>query len=172
MKKMCLIVLIICLISLTGCVKDDETSVISDGKKVNTDKMQHKHCTRTASAKDDIEVSLNYDIYYTGDILNIVQSEEKVTSSKKENLDEYENSYKKISTYYENLQYYDMVVNRDEKTVSIKTTINYDKVDIGKLLDIEGEEDNIIENGKAKLDKWLELAKKFGAKCTEVTDEV
>ena len=30
-------------------------------------------------------------------------------------------------------------------------------------------EDNIIENGKAKVDKWLTLAKKFGTKCKDVS---
>ena len=36
-----------------------------------------------------------------------------------------------------------------------------------KLLEIEGEEDNIIENGKAKVEKWLTLAKKFGTECED-----
>lgn len=172
MKKKVLLILGIVLLSLVGCEEENnKTSIISNNEKINTSKMEHKHCTRTATASDDIEVSLNYDIYYTGDILNIVHSEEKVTSSKKENLDLYEESYKKISEYYKDLEYYDFEVTRDENSTAAKITINYDKVDIGKLLDIEGEEDNIIENGQAKLDKWMELSKKFGTSCTDVEEE-
>ena len=48
--------------------------------------------------------------------------------------------------------------------------INYDKVDIARLLEIEGSEDNIIEDGVAKVDKWLTLAKRFGTKCELVED--
>ncbi|MBR2828112.1 MAG: DUF1307 domain-containing protein [Bacilli bacterium] len=171
MKKKVLLVLGIVLLSLVGCQESNKTSIISNNEKINTSKMEHKHCSRTATASSDIEVSLNYDIYYTGDILNIVHSEEIVTSSKKENLDLYEDSYRKISEYYKDLDYYDFEVKRDENSTGAIITINYDKVDIGKLLDLEGEEDNIIENGKAKVDKWMELAKKFGTSCTDVEEK-
>ena len=49
--------------------------------------------------------------------------------------------------------------------------INYDKVDVRKILSIEGEKDNIFENNKAKVEKWKSLAKKFGTKCEEVEEE-
>ena len=40
-----------------------------------------------------------------------------------------------------------------------------DKVDIDKLIEIEGEEDNIFENKIPKVSKWLDLSKKFGTTC-------
>lgn len=157
---------------VSGCEKNSKKNVIINGEPVNTESMKHKHCTREATAQDDIKASLNYDIYYTGEVLNIVESEEKVTSSKAANLDLYEESYNKIKSYYEGLAYYDVSVVRTNDSVTNRVLINYDKIDIGKLLDIEGEEDNVVENGVAKVDKWIELAKKFGTKCTEVTSEV
>ena len=39
------------------------------------------------------------------------------------------------------------------------------KIDTDKLLEIEGEEDNIIKDGKVKLDDWLDFAEQFGTKC-------
>ena len=110
-------------------------------------------------------------MYYTGEILNILKSEEKVISSDQDVLTTYENAYKKIHTNYAGLDYYDTEVVRGDTTVTSTITINYDKIDIDKLLAIEGEEDNIIENGEAKVDKWLTLAKKFGTKCEDVTEE-
>ena len=57
---------------------------------------------------------------------------------------------------------------KDDNSVTRDTTIDYEHVDIDKLLHIEGNEDNIIdENGKASLDMWLALAKKFGTVCNE-----
>ena len=145
--------------------------VTSAGEDVNVASMQHKHCTRSGSIDTGSEVSLNYDLYYTGEALNILKSEEKVISSDQDVLTTYENAYKKIHANYAGLDYYDTEVVRGDTTVTSTITINYDKIDIDKLLAIEGEEDNIIENGEAKVDKWLTLAKKFGTKCEDVTEE-
>ena len=168
MKKMGIITLLFVSFFLVGCEKQEK--VISNGEKVNVSKMQHKHCTRTASADSGVEVSLNYDLYYTGEKLNLLHSEEKVTSTSNESLDLYQNAYESIHQHYEGLEYYDTSVVRGGDFIASAITINYDKIDIGKLLDIEGEEDNIIENGEAKVEKWLALAKKLGAKCEDVSD--
>ena len=56
---------------------------------------------------------------------------------------------------------------RDGNSVTYTATISYDKININKLLQIEGEEDNIIKNGQAKLSLWLELASKVGTVCEE-----
>lgn len=164
-----LIILFICLVLVTGCNDDDK--VISNGKKVNTSKMQVMHCSRTGTAGTGMDVELKYDLYYTGDDLNILHSIEKVKSKKAENLDQYEEAYKKIHSNYEGLEYYDAKVERDETSVTSDITINYEKIDIAKLLEIEGEEDNIIKDGKAKVNEWVTLAKKFGAECEKETEE-
>ena len=104
---------------------------------------------------------MSYELYYTGDKLNILESTEKVIATKDSDLDTYQQAYEKIDSYYEGLEYYDTEVIRGDTSVTRKATINYD---------IEGEEDNIIQDGEAKVDLWLELAKKFGTKC-EVVEE-
>ena len=60
---------------------------------------------------------------------------------------------------------------RDDNSVTSNITINYDKIDIDQLLNIEGSKDNIVEDGKAKVDKWMSLAKKFGTKCKTIEEE-
>ena len=170
MKKINILVLLITIILLvTGCENNTSNKVISNGQKVNTSKMQHKHCTREGSVTNG-EVNLNYDIYYTGDILNILKSEETVISNLSSVLDTYENAYKNIHKNYEGLKYYDTSVERTDDRVTSTITINYDQIDIGRLIDIEGEEDNIFENKIPKVEKWITLAKKFGAKC-ELVEE-
>ena len=170
MKKISILVLILSLLLITGCENKKNTKkVISNGKPVNTAKMEHKHCTREANATN-AEVSLNYDIYYTNDRLNLLVSEEKIISASDEVLTTYENAYKGIHKNYEGLNYYDAKVVRGDTTVTNTITINYDKIDIDKLISIEGEEDNIFENKIPKVDKWITLAKKFGTKCEIVED--
>lgn len=166
-----LIILLIGIFLLSGCSTKEENKVESGGSKINVSSMQHKHCTRAATAGDGIDVSLSYDLYYTGEDLNILHSVEKVTSDKSSDLDTYEDAYKKIHANYEGLKYYDAKVLREKESVTSDITINYDDIDIAKLIEIEGEEDNIIENGKAKVDTWLTLAKKFGTTCEDVEAE-
>ena len=171
MNKKIFILILVCTIFLTACSsKKDETKVESNGEVINISSMKHKKCSRTGNAGSGIDVSLNYDLYYTGDILNILHSEEKVVATNESDLDTYEEAYKKIYKNYEGLKYYDAKVERGDTSVTSDLTINYDKIDIDALLSIEGEDDNIIENGKAKVDKWISLAKKFGTKCEDVDD--
>ena len=171
MNKKIFILILVCTIFLTACSsKKDETKVESNGEVINTASMKHKKCSRTGNAGSGIDVSLNYDLYYTGDILNILHSEEKVVATNESDLDTYEEAYKKIYKNYEGLKYYDAKVERGDTSVTSDLIINYDKIDIDALLSIEGEDDNIIENGKAKVDKWITLAKKFGTKCEDVDD--
>ena len=171
MKKSSIVLMIVLLsFLLLGC-SNSKNTVVSNGEKVNISKMVHKHCTREGDAGSDIEVSLNYDLYYTGDNLNILKAEEKVITEKEDSLSLYEDSYKKIHEHYAGLEYYDTSVVRDDNSVTSTIVINYDKIDMDKLLNIEGEEDNIIENNKAKVSKWLELAKKFGTKCKTVEED-
>lgn len=169
MKKISIIILFIAVFILTGCSNKKTEEIIIEGKKVNTSTMEHKHCTRQGTVTNG-SVSLSYEIYYTDDILNVLKAEEKVTSKESSVLDTYENAYKEIHKNYEGLSYYDTKVERNEDSVTSTITIDYDHVDIEKLIDIEGEEDNIFENKIPKVDKWLELSKKFGTKCEIVED--
>ena len=168
--KFLIFILLILTILVTGCEDKKDNNIISNGEKVSTSEMKHLHCTRKATASSDMKVSLNYDIYYKGENISILHAEDKVTSNNKENLDSYENSYNTIKSNYEGLNYYDQTVTRDENSVTNDITINYDKIDTDKLLEIEGEEDNIIVDKKAKLNKWLTLAKKVGTTCKEVEE--
>ena len=169
MKKTCIVLLVIIALLVTGCESKKEV-VFSNGEKVNTTKMGHKKCSRQATGGTGVDVNLDYDVYYKDDQLTLVKSVEQVISANSSKLDEYEEAYNKIYEHYKGLEYFDAYVDRGDTSVTSNITINYEKIDIDKLLAIEGEEDNIIENGQAKLSKWLELAKKFGTKCTDVEE--
>lgn len=90
---------------------------------------------------------------------------EEVVSDDADTLDEYETAYINIYKNYEDLEYYDTSVVRTSNSVTNDTIINYKKIDTNKLLEIEGEEDNIIKDGKVKLDDWLDFTSQFGMEC-------
>ena len=70
---------------VTGC--DEKKTVVSNGEKVSTANMEHKHCSRLATGGTGITTELTYEIYYTGDKLNIIESKEKVIANTDEDLD-------------------------------------------------------------------------------------
>lgn len=146
----------------SGGIKETDKNIIEETKDMTV-----LNCSREATAGTGIDVDLKYKIYYTGQYIEILHSVEKITSENQESLDEYETAYKNISENYKGLKYYDTTVTRDKNTVINDTTINYGKIDIDKLLEIEGEEDNIIKDGKVKVADWVEFAEKFGTTCVE-----
>jgi uncharacterized lipoprotein YehR (DUF1307 family) len=169
MKKIFIISSLVLVIFLICGCEDKTKEVIINGKSINTSSMEHKHCTREATA-ENAEVKLEYDLYYTGSILNLLKSKEEIISADDSVLNTYEEAYKKIHANYEGLENYDTNVARGDTTVISTININYDKIDIERLLNIEGEEDNIFENNVPLVSKWLELAEKFGTKCELVED--
>ena len=159
MKKVLVIISMILILGVTTACGATRTE---DGKKLVK---IHEHCTRTGTMQGNAQASLTYEIYYTGDILNKIESHEKVISSSKEILDMYEESYKGIHKHYEGIKYYDTDVIRTDASVESVMIINYDRVDVSKIIALEGEEGNIFENKIPKVSKWKELTKKVGMQC-------
>ena len=131
----------------------------------DTENMKKLSCTRDADAGAGIDVNLSYEVYYQGEYIQILHSKEQVVTDDQDVLDEYENAYRSVDKNYEGLEYYDTSIVRTDNSVTDDTVINYGKIDIDKLLAIEGEEDNVIKDGKVKLDDWLEFTEQFGMKC-------
>ncbi len=148
-------IVLVMVLLLAGC--GSNSSVSSDGVK---------KCTRTGTVTNG-STEMNYEVYYKGEYVVLLHSTEKIISDSSSVLDTYEEAYKNIFKQYEGLEYYDNKITRSSNSVTNEITINYEKIDMGKLLDIEGEEDNVIENGKVKLDTWLSFAKKYGVTCEE-----
>ena len=176
MKKLIYVsILILSIFILTGCEEKKENTsehqaikkIETDSGTINTKKMTQLYCTRNAT-HSGIETNIHYDIFYTGDTMNVIHSYEQIISADSSNLDTYEEAYKKIHAHYAGLEYYDTKVERGETSVTSEITINYDKIDKKRLLEIEGEKDNIFENGIPKYSKWIALAKKLGVTCEEV----
>ena len=175
LKKILISLLIVLCVFITGCSEEDlvqnnepivqKESVLDDIDSSGTGNL---FCTREAFASEGIDVELSYELSYKDGYVMILHAKEKVASNNSDSLDEYENAYRKIAKNYEGLKYYDITITRDKTSVINDTVINYEKIDTDKLLDIEGEEDNVIVDGKVKLSTWVSFAEQFGAKCEEV----
>ena len=179
MKKIIISLVVVLLFSfvfVTGCESNKEektdTTADSSGKIEDVDDLNSKSgtllCTRNAVV-DGGEGEFNYTIKYKNGILLNISSLEKVKSDDSSVLQEYEDAYKKIDDYYVGIDHYVAKVVRDDNSVTHTIDIDYERINIQELIDLEGEEDNIFENKKPMLKKYLELAKKTGVTCSEST---
>ena len=163
---------IVCFI--TGCETKKDTND-SDDKKDTIKSISdlssstgQLHCTRNATVEGG-SGDFNYYVDYNGDDITYITSIDSVTITDDAKRKEYEDAYLKIDDYYVDIDHYYSKVDVSGDTVTHTVKINYEKIDVSKLIEIEGEEDNIYENNKAKLSKYFDLAKKNGVTCSEST---
>lgn len=158
-KKYSFILIIILTVTLlTGC-NNNETSSNSSLASQGT-----LYCERAGTIENG-SVNFSYILHYKDDNIIELHSTEEVISEDSETLDIYENAYRSIFKAYEGLKHYDNTITRTNTSIKSYTVINYEKINIDDLLAIEGEEDNVIEDGKAKLSIWLDFAEQFGTTC-------
>ena len=111
-------------------------------------------------------ILIKYSIYYDGDYVTKTVSIEKVTSKNKDILKQYKEAYEKVFSNYKDIDYYENEVEQKGNTVSSVTVVDYKKVDVNKIIEIEGKEDNIFdEDGKVKKDTLVSFYKKYGVVC-------
>ena len=167
-----LLLIFVLLVSVvTGCEsKKEQTDNSSKVEKVDdlSNRKGTLHCTRNATV-DGGTGTFNYYVDYNGENITYIDSEDSVTIEDEAKRKEFEEAYKTIDSYYTGIDYYYAKVTVDGNTVTHRVKIDYEKVDISKLIALEGEEDNIYENNEPKLSKYLELAKKVGVTCSEST---
>ena len=163
MKKICIAILLgILVITMTACEQ-------KEGSNISTKGQIHEHCVRAGKTSDDSDVEMSYEVYYTGERINKIYSVERVNSTSQETLDLYEESYRKIHSYYKDIEYYKTEVIRTDETVTSIMDIDYDHINIKELEELEGTDDNIFENDIPKISKYKEFAEKFGVECEIVS---
>ena len=161
MKKIGIsLLLLVALLTVTACESKESTT--------SSKNQIHEHCTRTGIVTNG-EANLNYEVYYTGDRINKIESTERVSSESSDVLDTYEDAYRNIHEQYKGLKYYDTEVIRTDSSVTSKITIDYDHIDIDALITLEGVgENSIFENKIPKISKYKEFGEKIGLSCTPV----
>lgn len=153
-KIMPLLLVSICL--LTACTPKEER----DYKLIK--------CTRKAQATtgDNVEINLSYKIYYKDDYVKKVIATDEVRSSDSGVIDEYASSYKKIYASYDGLKHFSNKITTTTNSMTSVTEIDYAHIDTDKLLEIEGKENNVVnEDGKVPLKDFIAFYEKYGAEC-------
>ena len=172
------LIIFICLL-LCGCGKDKNIKIINMSSStasrsddpsynINVNGAGTLSCTRPAQVSG-LEGKFTYTITYKADKILTLHSIEKVSGNDSSRLDEFEEAYKKLKDRYKDVEYYNISVTRDEDSVIMDSSIDYDRADIDKIIEIEGNDNNLYgDDGKISLSKWYKFAKKVGTTCRGV----
>ena len=180
MRKSKLLIIVVLLLLVTGC-KNNEPEIINmsgtdeDFNEVAEYNINVKGSGRLQCVRDvnisGLEDDFRYSVTYKKGVITMLHSQEKVTGTNQSLLDEYEEAYKNIKEQYKGLRYYDITVTRDGNSVIYDTVINYEKLDMDKLREIEPDiegQDDIYKNNKLMLKTWWKFSKDMGMTCKGV----
>lgn len=164
MNRKNLLLIPILFLLVVGCSSNKETNL---DKKYNTKNLDYITCTRNTETTDSSSVKININVYYNEDkYIEILKSKEVVTSDNSDVLKQYKEAYEKVYSVYDDLKYYDNKVTYKNNTITSTTYINYGKIDMDRLMEIEGSDDNVkVTDGKIKLNDWKTFARKYGTEC-------
>ena len=140
---------------ITGCSSNSK-DIVNNGNVMT--------CTRSVN-KNGMKTSLNYKVYYEGDDVTRIKSEESIQMENNKSLKGYKEQIEKVYEPYKNVKFYNYnIAIRGNKLIS-KVDINYSKIDTNKLIEIDKANSQIITDGKIKVSSVKNLYEKLGATC-------
>lgn len=140
---------------ITGCSSKGK-DIVNNGNVMT--------CTRSVN-KNGMKASLNYKVYYDGDDVTRIKSEESIQMENNKSLKGYKEQIEKVYEPYKNVKFYNYnIAIRGNKLIS-KVDINYSKIDTNKLIEIDKANSQIITDGKIKVSSVKNLYEKLGATC-------
>ena len=138
MKKGILVLSLCGLLLFAGCGSNNDTEKVMK-------------CSRTTN-QDNVKMDLQYEVTYKGKYVTQVKSTENVTSDDESYLETLEDTISEMFKSYTNLDHYDIKTKINGNTLTSVTTIDYDKIDTKKLLEIDSSLGLLIKDGKISID--------------------
>ena len=173
-KNKLLIILFALVLIVTGCSKkeEDTTKTGSDTNTTVEDKTNTsdtKILTCTADKTDELGSTIEavYKVTYKDEYVDLIETEEKVTSDNSQVLDYYKEAIESIYLPYKDLDHYDYnVIQKDNQVIST-TKIDYSSIDTDKMIEINSAMKSLIKDGKIKVSdvKSLYESSQVGATC-------
>ena len=133
---------------LTGCGSEEKTM----------------SCSRSLN-QNGVEISLDYTVKYKGKYVTSVKSEEKVKSDSEEYLETLKSTLETQTSAYKDIKYYDIETKIDGNTLINTITINYEKIDTDKLIEIDSSVKQLIKDGKVAVDDIEKVYEAAGITC-------
>lgn len=123
-------------------------------------------CRRTMVSGNDV-VTATYNVWYQGEIVSKIKSIESLTSSNESTLEDYREKMSTLYSPYSGIDYYNYNINQKGNQVSVTLDVNYEKVDVEKLISIDPNNESFFHEGKVYLSTLLDLYENVGVICDE-----
>jgi len=150
-KKFLLSILLVATLVVTGCGAKEEAKTLN--------------CSLKGTVIEGVETSSNYKVTYKGDYVQVIETEEVVTSDDSEYLELVKQTVEKMYSPYKNVEHYNYDVKVSGNTLTSITKIDYNKIDTNKMLEINSAIGTLMEDGKLKVSDVEALYKQMGITC-------
>lgn len=153
MKKRALIIIsffLVCTMFLTGCGTEETKKMV---------------CTRVID-QNGIKMDLRYEATYTGDVVSLLESTEKVISSDTTILENYQTILTQTYAQYDDIKYFDVDITIDGDTLTSHVLINAEKIDADEFIKIDSANANYYSDGKMLITNVEKAYTSLGATCT------
>lgn len=124
-------------------------------------------CTRNATIAEDTTLNVEYTVTYQGDYVKKIYSNEKTSSDNTEYLNQMKTMVENTYAPYKDLEYYDYNIQIEGDTLTSQLTIDYDKIDTDKMIEIDSANATLIKDGKVKVEDIKAQYNNIGAICEE-----
>ena len=158
MKKYLMFIVLISFL-ITGCfnkkTNDNENSV----EEITT------VCSGKQNIKEDVSVDTEYEIKSKdGKVITLI-STEIITSNDTEYLNTTKEDIEKTYSIYKDINNYEYNITLENNKLISKTKINYEKVDLKKLIEVDPANENVIVNDSVNLKTLKDMYESLGNKC-------
>lgn len=154
-----------CLL-VTGC---SSTKEVKEEKQPTSKETQQEtktmSCTRTAKQDENTSFDLKYTVKYTGNYVNSIASKEVVTSNDTNVLNQYKTQVESIYKPYKDVDNYYYNVRIENNQLISETSIDYDKIDTDKMIEIDSANAQLIKDGKISINDLKTVYASFGITC-------
>ncbi len=144
-------------IVIPDAVKKSSTE-LEDG----TIKTMKCHLSKTESGA---LFDLSYFADYKGSYVTNIRSNEKIASDNTSTLETYKQMVEQNYEPFDEVEYYNYSVKIDGDTLISTTDIDYSKIDIDKVLQIDPSSSALIKNGKININTLKKAYESIGATC-------
>lgn len=156
MKKFYVFILLF-LVVITGCNKDSKNFDNNEVIKTMT-------CS-LSMVQDDVDYDFKYLITYKEGYVLSLHSEEIIKTSIKEKISSFIEVIHENYDLYKNVEYYNTnLIIENNKLISI-IDIDYTKINIDKLIDIDPLNETLFSSGKIKINDIRKTYETLGAVC-------
>lgn len=111
------------------------------------------------------EFDLSYFADYQGSYVNNIRSDERITSDDNNILATYKKAVEETYAPFDGLEYYSYNVEIDGNTLISTTDIDYSKIDVDKVLELDPGSSSLIKNGKININDLKKAYQTMGATC-------